>query len=191
MHAEKSVLGTLLKEPYLLAETRIQPEHLEQQEHKRLLAAMQELRGKGKGVDAISLLTYYDPQSFGGANTVTQLQNMANEKKFDDHERAVLDAFRERSKKNILQLATAEDWSIDEVTGKLDKLHDDEVTDFADIMTLTTEVYEAPYQKREVKRGAETGIKDLNAMTGGLQDSELIILAARPSMGEQNRPLFQ
>ncbi len=32
--------------------------------------------------------------------------------------------------------------------------------------------------------GVETGFTDLDAMTGGLHDSELIILAARPSMGK-------
>ncbi|MEX1123183.1 MAG: DnaB-like helicase C-terminal domain-containing protein [Balneolales bacterium] len=184
MQAEKSVLGTLLKEPYLLAETRIQPEHLEQQQHRSILAAMKELKEQGKGVDVITLLSYYDPNRFGGANNLTDISNMANEKKFDDHERAVLDAFREREKKSIIRLAQTEDWSIEEITSKLDKLHNEEMSDFADIMTLTTEVYEAPYQKREIASGIDTGLKELNTMTGGFQNGELTIVAARPSTGK-------
>ena len=189
MQAAKSVIGTLLKEPHLLSETRLHPNHLEQQDLKNLLAAMQELKAKGKAVDAITLLTYYDPNNFGGANNVTQIQAMANEKKFESHEDAVLDAWRKREKKNILEIAKTEDWEIEDINSELGKLQDDRTTDHADIMELTTEVYEAPYQKREIKPGAPTGLSDLDTMTGGPKPGELTIIAARPSVGKSDKML--
>ena len=43
---------------------------------------------------------------------------------------------------------------------------------------------DARMKKEHAIGGIETGFTDLDAMTGGLHDSELIILAARPSMGK-------
>ena len=40
------------------------------------------------------------------------------------------------------------------------------------------------YQEKGMVTGIDTGFEDLNYMTSGLQDGDLIILAARPSMGK-------
>lgn len=184
MQAEKSVLGTMLKEPYLINETRLQDEHFQQEDHRSIFNAMKELQGKGKGVDLISLITYFDPKTFGGANYVSGLLNFANENKFDDHETVVLDSHREREKKRIVTQSQIENWGIDEIVAELDKLRNDESDDHSDIMSLTLDIYEAPYQKRDVIQGADTGVEKLNNLMGGLQDGELTILAARPSMGK-------
>ena len=39
-------------------------------------------------------------------------------------------------------------------------------------------------QNQHMQGGIETGFKDLDSLTGGLHNSELVILAARPSMGK-------
>lgn len=185
MQAEKAVLGTLLKHPHLIGDTRLVPDHFEFSEHKQLLTNMRDLRQQNKGVDVITLLTYYDPNTVGGANYLSELQKMANELRFDHYETAVLDHWREREKKGILHRANEENWTIDAITSELDKLHDDQVDDHSDIMGLTVEVYEAPYQPREVTPSAPTGISDLDAMNV-LNNAELTILAARPSMGKSD-----
>ena len=43
---------------------------------------------------------------------------------------------------------------------------------------------DARMKKEHAIGGIETGFTDLDAMTGGLHGSELVILAARPSMGK-------
>ena len=43
---------------------------------------------------------------------------------------------------------------------------------------------DARMQNQHMQGGIETGFKDLDALTGGLHNSELVILAARPSMGK-------
>lgn len=43
---------------------------------------------------------------------------------------------------------------------------------------------EARYAANGARQGLPTGIPDLDRMIGGLQDSEMIIIAARPSMGK-------
>jgi replicative DNA helicase len=186
MQAEKAVLGTMLKEPHLINETRLHPDHFDTADHKEIFKAMKELVAKGKGVDLVTLITYFDAQLFGGANYVSDLSQLANEKKFEQHAAAVMDSYREREKKNVIRIAQMEDWDINTILSELDKLQDDDVNDHSDIMQLTVEVYEAPYQQMDIKNGANTGLEKLNEMTNGLQNSELTILAARPSMGKSD-----
>lgn len=186
MQAEKAVLGTMLKQPYLISDAALHPDQLEQQHHKEILRAMQELQAKGKGVDLVTMISYYDARLFGGANYLTELTTLARESKFDDYLNAVQDAYRHREKRNILSHALADDWEIDNVMSELDKLQEGDLNDHADIFKLTSEVYEAPYQEVKLKKGVTTGLMTLNQMTNGLQDAELTILAARPSMGKSD-----
>lgn len=186
MNAEKSVLGTLIKEPYLMSESRLQEEHFSEANNKAIFKAIKELKEKQKGIDLVTLLTYFNPKDLGGANYLSGLINYSDVKKFDVHETAVLDSFRESEKKRVITQAQFENWELNEILSELDKLQDDQVNDRSSIMQLTTEVYEAPYQKKEVKEGAATGIRKLDELIKGLQDSELVILAARPSMGKSD-----
>src|SRR5271167_2293087 len=47
-----------------------------------------------------------------------------------------------------------------------------------------TRLLEKLYNEREMITGVATGYVDLDRMTSGLQRSDLVILAARPSMGK-------
>ncbi len=53
-----------------------------------------------------------------------------------------------------------------------------------DIVTSTYQQIEDRYNNREDLIGVSTGFYDLDKLTSGLQSSDLIILAARPSMGK-------
>lgn len=58
---------------------------------------------------------------------------------------------------------------------------------FTPLRPLLTEAFEkidTLYHDRGIVTGVDTGYNDLNYMTSGLQDGDLIILAARPSMGK-------
>ncbi len=56
--------------------------------------------------------------------------------------------------------------------------------DFTAVLTSTITMVEAAYQKDSRVTGVPTGLIDLDEKLGGLQSSDLIILAARPSMGK-------
>ena len=53
-----------------------------------------------------------------------------------------------------------------------------------DLEASTTRLLEKLYNEREMITGVATGFVDLDRMTSGLQRSDLVILAARPSMGK-------
>ena len=57
-------------------------------------------------------------------------------------------------------------------------------TRVGDMITETFRQIELLYERKEMVTGVATGFTDLDRMTAGLQPSELIIVAGRPSMGK-------
>ncbi len=55
---------------------------------------------------------------------------------------------------------------------------------FNDVLTSAIEMAEAAYKREGRLTGAPTGFADLDKMLGGLQPSDLLIVAGRPSMGK-------
>mgnify|MGYP000907442617 FL=1 len=110
MIAEKAVLGSMLKENYLITESNLSASQFTNPINRMIFQAMVELR---KAVDLITLLTSYSPQDLGGANYLNDLMNYAQLERFDDHVGALLDVWREREKKNVLHLSAQENWTID------------------------------------------------------------------------------
>ena len=56
--------------------------------------------------------------------------------------------------------------------------------DFPSVLTNAIKTAEAAYKRDGQLIGVSTGLTDLDALLGGLHDSDLIILAGRPSMGK-------
>src|SRR6185503_9324668 len=53
-----------------------------------------------------------------------------------------------------------------------------------DIMVHSMNTIETLYERKEMVTGVPTGFVDLDRLTAGLQPSDLIIIAGRPSMGK-------
>lgn len=65
--------------------------------------------------------------------------------------------------------------------------HDRHASDFVDATTLYKTIYDELYERAlsgGVAKGLITGFTDFDKMTGGLQKSNLVIVAARPAMGK-------
>lgn len=184
MIAEDAVLGSIIKEPYLINETDLKAEHLTIAVNKNILMTMKKLEEEGKSIDLVSILTTGEPNSFGGAANLTRIQAAANPNKFDEHIEIIMDKWRSREKLNILQIASHENWDIDEIVKKLRDLTSNKTNDHQTITKLLTEVYESPWIKQTEIKGSPSGLASVDRVTGGWQDSDLIILAARPSMGK-------
>ena len=184
MLTEESILGTILKEPHLLTDTNLQPEHFQDTENRNLFKAMKELQQQGKPVDMVMLLTQTKHEYFGSAGKLNKIQNLANAEKFDSYIDILLEQWREREKNNILEIAKLENWSIEKVTKSLDGLVTNKVDDYNDIKELVLEVAEDPWKQKTETKGIPTGLVNLQKATSGFQNTDLIILAARPSMGK-------
>jgi len=184
MNAEQSLLGSFIQANYLIKDTLIQPTYFEDSRHKYLLQVMQGLIQKGNSVDVVTLSTLSDLQAIGGISYVNELKSYANVEKFDEYETLVLEDWREREKRRLLQKAISEDWDIDHVRQTLDALNQSKVSDHTSINHSLQDIFDRPFKDTIQQSGIPTGISQLTLMTGGFQDGELIIIGARPSMGK-------
>ncbi|MEH7177918.1 replicative DNA helicase [Neobacillus vireti] len=182
--AEKVFLGSLMKAEYLLKDTVIQPEQLESLRHREIMRKIIELNHAGKGIDLITLTTLPELESLGGISYLSELLSFANVEKFDATEKIILDLWKEREKRNILQLAALSDWEIEKVIAELEKINQLKMEDHTYLQQALSNIYEAPWEDQLLSRSVTTGIKELDEMTGGFQGGEVTILAARPSMGK-------
>ena len=182
--AEKSLLGSMLQENYLITDSQVKAAHFTIQVHQTIFDAMQQLAVAGKSVDYITLLSIREPLELGGANYVAELKNYANPTKFDQYADIAIAHWREQSKQQVLTQAQAENWSIQDIQTKLDSLTDTETTVSTSIKEDLMLAADRPYQTGSVKKGITAGLRDLDRMTNGFQDGELFILAARPSVGK-------
>lgn len=184
MIAEKALLGTYLKHNYLLKDTSIKPDLLEDTRHQVLLKSMLNLIGKGKPVDVVTLSTVPHIQELGGISYINELASFANEEKIEEYESLILESWKEREKNNILTKAIHEGWEIGKVITLLDEINEAKMDDHASITDILADMYEAPWRPEEVKRGVPTGISQFDRMTNGFQNGEVTVIAARPSMGK-------
>lgn len=181
---EKAFLGTILKENYLINETTIAKEHLEDARHKELFAVIKELVSQGKSADRVTLAMHPKIQAIGGLTYINELLSYSDPSKFEEYEELVFESWREKQKDKILTQAKLEDWDIDRLMNEFEKINFKKVDDHASIRELLVEMSEAPWNEEYVQQGATTGIKKLNDAINGFQPSELTIIAARPSMGK-------
>lgn len=182
--SENAVLGTILKEPYLIKETDLQVDHFTSVINKNIINAMRKLDENNKGIDLISVISIAGAESVGGANHLSEIQRLSNPKKFEDYTEIVLDKWRENEKLNILNVSAQENWNIDKIQTELGKLESGNVSDQVEMSDLLLESYETPWQVLTEIPGTKTDMKGVDTITGGLQDTDLFIVAARPSMGK-------
>jgi replicative DNA helicase len=115
---------------------------------------------------------------------LSELLSFADVEKFDGTEKLILELWKEREKRNILSMASMNDWEISKVIAKLDKLNQTKMEDHRPLQQALADIYEAPWEDQPALRAATTGIEELDEAMGGFQRGEVTILAARPSMGK-------
>ncbi|MER2107431.1 MAG: replicative DNA helicase [Solibacillus sp.] len=182
--AEKSVLGAMLKENYLISDSQLSQQHFTTQIHRNIFMAMNELVMQSRAVDYITLLTMGEASELGGANYLVDLESYANTNRFEQYAEILKTDWREQQKRAVLAQAQAENWDIQHIQTHLDALNESTIRVETSIKHDLMLAADRPYKPGSVKAGITTGLRDLDQMTNGFQDGELFILAARPSMGK-------
>ena len=184
--AEKSILGTMLEENYLITDSQVRAEHFTVTIHRNIFITMTELMRAGNSVDYVTLLSKREPKELGGANYLVTLKSFANATRFDEYANIILANYRQIAKYQILQQASTENWDIEHVQKELDALSQDYIQHDLSITDVLVDAADRPYKPGSAKKGIYSDLNDLDRMTNGFQDGELFILAARPSMGKSD-----
>ena len=204
LDSEKAVLGSIMLRPTALHEITDDIDHSSfyAGKHEQIFKIMMELSAKGEPIDLLSVSQKLSErgllESIGGANYLTELINgvpsSTNIKYYADI----------MEKKNILrniimagddisQMGFQED--IDNVFEIVDQAEKRMMSvssptrgktymNLKDTLPEAWERLERLHESKGELRGVPTGFKALDQYLSGLQKSDLIILAARPSMGK-------
>jgi replicative DNA helicase len=201
LDAEKGVLGSILLDPPMCDEVALmlRPGDFYAAAHAKLFQHMLAMHDEGKRIDTTLLVERLkqagDFEAIGGA---PYLAEVAHSVAVAAHSVHYAEIVRDKAVLRSLIHTTTEILrdAYDPTQPTRELLNDAEERVFAinderseDQVTSIHDVLVAAFEQIDRRAGGEatgipSGFSDLDAMTGGMHDSELIILAARPSMGK-------
>lgn len=188
--AEQSIIGSLLYTPELIKECILLQEHFAERRHQILFRGLRALEKKDKPVDIVNLVTILGDaiSSVGGFEYISDLVNaIASTANFSYHEELVLEAYRIREavKKAKEFEDDASDDGINELISELQAIQEASARKKSrEKHEILMDVVERMHAPAVEMTGVPSGLIDLDKMTGGWQKQDLIIIAARPSMGK-------
>ncbi|PIU36430.1 replicative DNA helicase [Candidatus Roizmanbacteria bacterium CG_4_8_14_3_um_filter_34_9] len=206
--AEKSVLGAVLIDSTsinLVAEF-LKAEHFYAREHQLIYGAMITLFEKQQPIDVVTIqdeLKKTDSlKQIGGKNYLSDLINAVPTSAYiEQYGRIVKNHF---VKRKLIQMSSRLVEKSFDTKGDVKKMLDDAETeifalsqehlhrDFIELKEVLAESFERLEEfvkKGSHLRGVSTGFIDLDTKLAGMQDSNLLILAARPGIGKTTMAL--
>ncbi|MDR1361750.1 MAG: replicative DNA helicase [Holosporaceae bacterium] len=205
MEAEQSLLGAIMlnNECFEVVSELLLPAHFSVPVNGKIYAAIGHLISQDQVADPITLRAYFEKneelQSIGGGNYLVQLVNaVVSISGVEDYANLVRDLYLRRQLiilgEDISHRAhtfNINENAIDQIETAEAKLYEISMTDqrngvvgFAGAISSTMEVLESAFLSDSKISGITSGFVDLDKWLGGLSRSDLIILAARPSMGK-------
>lgn len=201
--AERSVLGSILLENYAIDEVAdlLRPEHFYSDIHQAIYAAILRLHENNRRSDVVTLAEELDArrqlEDVGGPPYLLEiLETVPHAAHAKYYAEIVRDKWIQRSLTNVCTeiLRDCYDGADDTAdvlqraeNGIFQILENQEVghkLSMDEIMLATLDRINSRLGKDGTISGLSTGFMELDRQTNGFQPSELIILAARPSMGK-------
>ena len=208
LEAERSVLGAILlhNDAFNLAAEVIDSQDFFRDAHRRIFDKMVKLVERGDAIDLVTLKEELgragELDEIGGPAYITALvDGVPRSTNVEHYARIIKEKATLRSlifSANKI-LATAyeggedADLILDQAEHAIFAIADDKVRDgfvsLRDLAQASLETIEKLHAHKELITGVPTGFTDLDEMTSGLQPSDLVIIAARPSMGKTSLAL--
>ncbi|OEB99957.1 DNA helicase [Lysinibacillus sphaericus] len=201
--AEQSVIGAIFLEPQALitASEILLADDFYQNAHKKIFETMLRLSDQGKAIDVVTvteeLSAKKEIEDVGGlsyllelANAVPTAANVAHYAKIVE-EKALLRRLIRVATKIVEDGYTRED-EVEALLGEAEKkmmevANRKNAGDFKHVKDVLVETFDNIEQLQSRKgdvTGIPTGFRDLDHITAGFQRNDLIIVAARPSVGK-------
>ncbi|MFH1607445.1 MAG: replicative DNA helicase [Nanoarchaeota archaeon] len=208
IESERALLGSIMLRPETLAEIMdiLRPEAFYVDKHKTIFEAMMHLYEKREPIDLLTLSSKLkesvDLDRIGGMSYLTEIVNSVPSSSNAEHYANIIQKKHTIRKlieagEHIANISYNEEHELEELLDKAEKkLY--EVTsknlsgvyiEIKDVLGEAWERLERIHKSKDELRGIPTGFKDLDNKLSGLQKSDLIILAARPSVGKTSLAL--
>ncbi|MBV8940786.1 MAG: replicative DNA helicase [Solirubrobacterales bacterium] len=205
LEAERSVLGAVLLDErhlyMLLVEEQLRPEHFFRDQHGAVFEAMLDLHNNERKIDhltvAETLRQHGKLEGVGGPEAIDELagwvpaaghaRDYARIVRENAQMRALLTTSYEIQASVFGREAPARDLLERAERSVLEVAHDDrskKLRSIADILHEETDRLHSLSIQKSPLTGTPSGFKDLDDRTGGFQRGNLIVIAARPSMGK-------
>jgi replicative DNA helicase len=204
--AEMALLGAILANNLVFDKVNefLRPDHFADALHGRIYQAAGKLIERGQIANALTLKTLFDQDpaliEHGGAQYLARLAaSVVTIINAEDYGRAIHDLHLRRQLielgEQMVNTAHAQDLDLP-ATGQIETAEEQlfQLSETGDIenglrplteaLTGAINMAEAAVKREGHVTGVTTGLLDLDKKLGGLQPSDLIILAGRPSMGK-------
>ena len=208
IEAEQALLGAILvnNEAFYRVSDFLEPRHFFEPIHQNIYQISRDLIRAGKIATPVTLKTFLDANiDIGGLNVSQYLARLAAEAttiiNAEDYGHTIYDLSVRRDLiqvgEDMVNLAYdapvdfAPRSQIEDAERRLYELaetgrYDGGFQRFAQALTTAVDMAAHAYQRDGKLSGLATGLSDLDRMMGGLQPSDLIILAGRPGMGKSS-----
>jgi replicative DNA helicase len=206
IEAEQALLGAILvnNEAFYRVSDFLNPPHFFEPIHQNIFQLSRDLIRAGKLATPVTLKTFLDANiDIGGLNVSQYLARLAAEAttiiNAEDYGRTVYDLATRRAliqvgedMVNVAYDAPVDFAPRDQIEDAERRLYELAETGrydggfqrFAQALTTAVDMAARAYQRDGKLSGLATHLDDLDRMMGGLQPSDLIILAGRPGMGK-------
>ncbi|MBV4417171.1 replicative DNA helicase [Clostridium tyrobutyricum] len=199
MKAESALLGSILNNSDVIIDLIevIKPDDFYKDGHKIIFKAMLDLFKEEQRIDIITLSEKLKDRlsSIGGITYISELAGstlIENAKEYaaiikEKSNKRKLIVAADKVKKKCFQDDIKSNNLIEAMEEELFKINinqENKTESFDSILEKTINHVQDVYNNGKDITGIDTGFKDINRITGGLQRQDLIILAARPSMGK-------
>ena len=203
LDAERSILGAILvfNDAYNLAVQVVEPRDFYRDAHRRIFEGMISLNERNQAIDFITLKEELarngDLDAVGGPSYVASLADGVPRATNVEYyarivkEKATLRNLIFAANKiltNAYEADQESDLILDEAESAIFAVADDRLkAGFVAMKDLVRDSFpkiEQLFEQKQLITGVPTGFVDLDEMTRGLQGGDLIIVAARPSMGK-------
>jgi replicative DNA helicase len=204
LEAETAVLGAMLldRDAIAVAMDYLDENAFYTEGNRKIYGAILKLYDSGRAVDIVTLIEELKKKNMldevGGPTRVAELAGSVPTSANTEHYARIV---KEKSLlRNLINTATkiaSESYDpsseVEELLDKAERLifnitsghrSGDRVHEMNDIVKESIETIDRVYQRKENVTGIPTGFHDMDIKTAGLQKSDLIVLAGRPSMGK-------
>ncbi len=205
VEAEQALIGAVLvnNDAFDRVSDFLKPDHFSEELHRRIFDIASQLIRAGKVATPVTLKTFLGDHDLGGVTVPQYLARLAAEAtsviNAEDYGRTIYDLAVRRNLINIGEeiVNAAYDSPVDaqpreqieEAERRLYSIaeqgrYDGGFVRFSDALTQAVDMAAKAYERDGKLAGISTGLIDLDQKMGGLQRSDLVIVAGRPGMGK-------